>query len=154
RSRGTVPEPAGGVRSPSCVARASPVAETPLVWIVDDDPGVQTALARLLRSTALSVEAFGSGSDLLDRLTQARPRCLILDLALPGPTGLELLRILQAQDEPIPVIFITGAADVASSVEAMKEGAIDFLEKPVGAGALLSAVVRALAQEAEWRQRR
>jgi len=130
------------------------VADTPLVWIVDDDLGVQTALARLLRSTALNVETFGSGADLLDRLTEARPHCLILDLALPGPSGLDLLRILQARGERIPMVFITGEADVASSVEAMKGGAVDFLEKPVDAGELLSAVMRALAREAEWRQRR
>ena len=126
----------------------------PQVWIVDDDPGVRTALARLLRATALSVETFGSGNELLERLSQARPRCLVLDLAMPELTGLDLLHLLHERGEPIPVIFVTAEGDVGSSVEAMKEGAVDFLEKPVDADALLSAVMRALAKEAEWRQRR
>jgi FixJ family two-component response regulator len=124
------------------------------VWIVDDDPGVRTALARLLRTTALSVETFGSGPELLDRLTQMRPRCLVLDVAMPELTGLDLLHLLHERGEPIPVIFVSGEGNVGRSVAAMKEGAVDFLEKPVDADALLAAVMRALAKEAEWRQTR
>ncbi|HVN33154.1 MAG TPA: response regulator [Thermoanaerobaculaceae bacterium] len=128
--------------------------ERPLVWVVDDDASVRTALARLLRTTALAVETFGSGRELLERLAEARPRCLVLDLALPELTGLELFHLLHERGEPIPVVFVSGEGGVGSSVQAMKEGAIDFLEKPVDADALLSAVVRALAREAEWRQTR
>lgn len=126
----------------------------PQVWVVDDDPAVRTALGRLLRTTALGVETFGSGPELLARLAQARPRCLVLDVAMPELTGLDLLHLLHELGEPIPVIFVTGEGDVVSSVEAMKGGAIDFLEKPVDADALLGAVMRGLAQEAEWRRAR
>jgi len=126
----------------------------PEVWVLDDDPGVRSALGRLLRSTALVVHTFASASELLQQLEHQRPRCLILDLALPEVTGLELLHLLQSRGEAIPVVFVSGEGDVGTSVEAMKAGAIDFLEKPVDADALLSAVMRALAQEAEWRQAR
>ncbi len=121
---------------------------------MDDDPAVRAALSRLLRATALDVETFGSGQELLCRLSEIRPRCLVLDLALPEITGLELLRVIHERGEPIPVVFVSGEGNVTSSVEAMKEGAIDFLEKPVDADALLSAVMRGLAQEAEWRHAR
>ncbi|HUM11150.1 MAG TPA: response regulator [Myxococcaceae bacterium] len=128
--------------------------DRPQVWVVDDDPAVRTALSRLLRSTALGVETFGSGQELLGRLGQARPRCLVLDLAMPELTGLDLLHLLHARGEPIPVVFVSGEGSVGSSVEAMKEGAIDFLEKPVDPDTLLAAVMRGLAREAEWRQAR
>ena len=122
---------------------------------MDDDPGVLTAVGRLLRTTALGVETFLSGPELLARLGQARrPRCLVLDVALPELTGLDLLQLLHERGEPIPVIFVSGQGNVGRSVEAMKQGAIDFLEKPVDADALLAAVMRALAKEAEWRQSR
>jgi FixJ family two-component response regulator len=121
------------------------------VWIVDDDPSVRTALARLLRATALEVEAFDSGPAVLERLARERPRCLVLDLSLPELDGLELLQQLHLRGEPVPVVFLTGAGDVASSVKAMKQGAVDFLEKPVDPDALLGAVMQALAREAEWR---
>jgi FixJ family two-component response regulator len=121
---------------------------------VDDDAAVRAALSRLLRATALEVETFASAQALLDRLAGERPRCLVLDLALPEHTGLDLLQLLHRRGEPIPVVFVTGTSDVGSSVEAMKQGAIDFLEKPVDADALLGAVMRALAREAEWRRTR
>ena len=123
----------------------------PPVWVVDDDASVRVALSRLLRSTALDVETFASGRELLDRLAQKRPRCLVLDLALPEVSGLDFLHLLHARGEAIPVVFVTGEGDVTSGVKAMKEGAVDFLEKPVDAGALLAAVIQALAREAEWR---
>ncbi len=121
---------------------------------MDDDAGVRAALARLLRATALEVETFGSGGELLERLPAGSPRCLVLDLALPELSGLDLLHLLHERGEPIPVVFVSGEGDVGSSVEAMKHGAIDFLEKPVDADALLSAVMRGLAQHAEWRESR
>jgi FixJ family two-component response regulator len=135
--------------------RAAERAEAkPRVWIVDDDPAVRTALSRLLRATALEVDSFASAQACLERLPGERPRCLVLDLTLPELTGLDLLQLLRRRGEPIPVVFVTGTADVGSSVEAMKQGAIDFLEKPVDADALLGAVMRALAREAEWRRTR
>jgi len=123
----------------------------PLVWVVDDDPGVRVSLDRLFRATALEVETFASGGEMFDRLARARPRCLVLDLALPGLDGLQILRALREQGEAIPVVFITGEGSIHSSVTAMKAGAIDFLQKPLDADALLRAVLRGLAQEAERR---
>ena len=134
---------------------AAPSGETrPRVWVVDDDPGVRAALSRLLRATALEVETFASGRAFLERLERERPRCLVLDLALPELTGLDLLHLLHVRGEPVPVVFVSGEGDIQTSVEAMKEGAIDFLEKPVDPDALLAAVMRGLAQEAEWRRLR
>ena len=121
---------------------------------MDDDPGVRAALSRLLRATALEVETFPSAGAFLERLERERPRCLVLDLALPELTGLDLLHLLHVRGEPVPVVFVSGEGDVQTSVAAMKEGAIDFLEKPVDADALLAAVMRGLAQEAEWRRLR
>ena len=123
----------------------------PLVWVVDDDPGIRCALNRLFRATALEVETFACGAEMLERLAHAHPRCLVLDLALPGVDGLEIFRALREQGEAIPVVFIAGKANVGSSVTAMKAGAIDFLQKPLDTDALLRAVMRGLAQEAERR---
>lgn len=126
----------------------------PLIWIVDDDSGVLTALSRLLRATAFDVQTFCSGQDCLERLDHDRPRCLVLDLVLPDLSGLDLLHLLQTRGVAVPVVFISGKADVQTSVTAMKDGAIDLLEKPVDSDALLTAVMRGLAQEARWRRAR
>lgn len=123
----------------------------PLVWVVDDDSGVRGALDRLFRATALVVETFASGTEMLERLAHARPRCLVLDLGLPGPDGLEVFRMLRDRGESIPVVFIAGEGDVRSSVAAMKAGAIDFLQKPLDADVLLQAVMCGLARDAELR---
>ena len=131
-----------------------PAEARPRVWVVDDDPAVRAALSRLLHATALEVETFASARACLDRLPRERPRCLVLDLTLPDLSGLDVIDILHRRGEPIPVVFISGKADVGSSVQAMKQGAVDFLEKPVDADALLAAIMRALAREAEWRHTR
>jgi FixJ family two-component response regulator len=121
----------------------------PVVWVVDDDPGIRAALDRLFRATALEVETFASGTEMIAQLARTRPRCVVLDLALPGANGLEIFRVLRERGEAIPVVFITGEGDVESSVEAMKAGAIDFLQKPLDTDALLRAVMCGLAREAE-----
>jgi FixJ family two-component response regulator len=141
---------------------AAPHSETPaaqrepmpLVWVVDDDRAVRTSLDRLLRSMAFRVETFASAREALDTLERGRPRCVVVDLAMPELSGLDFLHILLQRGEPIPVVFVSGEGNVGSSVEAMKDGAIDFLEKPADADALLAAVMRGLAREAEWRQSR
>ncbi len=132
----------------------APAGGRPRIWVVDDDPGVRAALARLLRATALEVETFASAKPVLEGLGRERPQCLVLDLALPDLTGLDVLHLLHSRGEPIPVVFVSGMADVGGSVQAMKQGAIDFLEKPVDPDAFLDAVMRALAREAEWRRTR
>ena len=126
----------------------------PVVWVVDDDRSVVTALARLLRSAALEVRSMHSGRELLDCLRDSVPDCLVMDLFLGDATGLELLPRFREVADHVPVVFLSAGADVWSSVQAMKSGAIDFLEKPVDDGALLDAVIRAVAHGRSWREAR
>jgi FixJ family two-component response regulator len=126
----------------------------PVIWVVDDDASVRNGLARLLRSAALTVETFRTGTEFLARPGPERHGCLLLDLSLPDTTGLELQQLLHGLGQGVPVVFISGEADIASGVRAMREGAVDFLIKPVDSGELLGAVTRALAKDAEQRERR
>jgi FixJ family two-component response regulator len=126
----------------------------PVVWVVDDDCAVSTALARLLRAAALQVVLLRSGRELLEALGRSIPDCLVLDLWLEDATGLELLARFQPHASQVPVVFLSADADVRSSVQAMKAGAIDFLEKPVEEGPLLDAVIRAVARGRAWREAR
>ena len=130
------------------------ILPTPVVWVVDDDRVVCRALYRLLRAAALQVELMRSGRELLDRLAGAIPDCLLLDLWLEDATGLELLPQFQLRAGHVPVVFMSGDADVRASVQAMKSGAVDFLIKPVDEGALLDAVIRAVARGRAWREAR
>jgi FixJ family two-component response regulator len=123
----------------------------PLIHVVDDDDSLRTALLRLLAASGLEARGYASsGEFLLDPLPE-RPGCLLLDLRLPGPSGLELQAALQRRGNPLPIVFLTGYADVGASVQAMKGGAVDFLTKPVERDALLDAVGRALARQAQER---
>jgi FixJ family two-component response regulator len=126
----------------------------PTVYVVDDDPDVLKAIERLLGSAGLTVAAFLSASLFLERFDRTTPGCLVLDLALPGLSGLELQRALEAQGSLLPIVFLTGRGDIAASVQAMKHGAADFLTKPVEDDALLTAVLDALASNRELRRRR
>ena len=126
----------------------------PVVWVVDDDASVGRALARLLSSAALTVETFATGTEFLTRPNPERHGCLLLDLSLPDTTGLELQQLLHGLGEGVPVVFISGEADITSGVRAMREGAVDFLTKPIDSAELLGAVTRALAKDAEQRERR
>jgi FixJ family two-component response regulator len=121
----------------------------PVVWVVDDDHAVGVALSRLLRAAALNVVVMRSARELLEALTHSAPDCLLLDLWLEDATGLDLLHVVR-----VPVVFLSADADVRASVQAMKAGAIDFLEKPVDDGALLDAVIRAVARGRSWREAR
>jgi FixJ family two-component response regulator len=116
-----------------------------LVYVVDDDRRVREALSALLRANGRDVHAFDSGREFLDTLRQNVVSCLILDLRMPGMSGLEVQR-LASRDSQIPVIFITGRGDVPSTVLAMKGGAVDFLTKPLDEDALTRAVDAALAR--------
>ncbi len=119
---------------------------TAIVFVVDDDPSVREALNSLLRSVGHLVEAFACTRDLLEhrhRLAEAAG-CLVLDVRLPGQSGLDLQRELVTAGIPLPIVFITGHGDVAMSVAAMKAGAIEFLTKPFRDQDLLDAVHRAL----------
>jgi FixJ family two-component response regulator len=117
------------------------------VYLVDDDAPILQALARLLRATGFQVLTFDSAHRFLERHDPRVPGCLVLDLAMPGLNGLQLQEKLAAAGEPLPVIFLTGQADVPATVNAMKRGAADFLTKPVDRDALLKAVRSALERD-------
>jgi FixJ family two-component response regulator len=127
-------------------------AET--VFVVDDEPEVRESLARLLRSAGLAVQAFGSAQEFLDGGPPATGGCLVLDVNMPGRNGLELHQELKARGVDLPVIYLTGRANVAIGVRAMKQGARDFLEKPVDANELLGAIADAMQRNREDRGRR
>lgn len=116
-----------------------------LVYVVDDDRRVREALSTLLRANGRDVQVFGSGGEFLDTRRGNVVACLILDMSMPGMNGLEVQKLVSV-DSRIPVIFITGRADVPSAVLAMKGGAIDFLTKPVDEDALMRTVEAALAR--------
>ena len=115
-----------------------------VVYVVDDDPSVRRALSRLIRSVGLPVETFPSAKAFLDRPISDQPACLVLDVRLPGPSGLDLQSALREARRPLPIVFITGHASVSTSVRAMKGGAVDFLQKPFNDQDLLDSVQRAI----------
>jgi FixJ family two-component response regulator len=114
--------------------------EQPLVFVVDDDPSVREALAGLLRSVGLEVRSFGSTQEFLQSKRSDAPGCLVLDVRLPGRSGLDFQRELAESGIHLPIVFITGHGDIPMSVRAMKAGAIEFLTKPFHDQELLDAV--------------
>jgi FixJ family two-component response regulator len=120
---------------------------------VDDDAAVLRALARLLESVGLSVTTYASAQEFLDELDPNAPGCLVLDVRMPGLSGLDLQDLLNAKAVRIPIIFISAHGDVPVSVRAMKGGAVDFFQKPIHHQTFLDAVNRALVQDFETRQR-
>ena len=123
----------------------------PLIHIVDDDDSLRSALQRLLAAAGYRVKAYASaGEFLLDPPADA-PGCLLLDLRMPGPSGLDLQEALARHGIRLPVIFLSGHGDLATGVRAMKAGAVDFLSKPVEREPLLAAVARALEVDAAQR---
>ena len=126
----------------------------PIVFVVDDDPSMREALADLIASVGLSVEAFKSAPEFLERRRPDAPACLVLDVRLPGLSGLDLQRELLRTEAPIPIIFITGHGDIPMSVRAMKEGAVEFLPKPFRDQDLLDAIRHAIEIDRVARQER
>jgi FixJ family two-component response regulator len=120
----------------------------PLVHVVDDDESLRTALLRLLGAAGFEARGYASTGDFLLNRGPDRHGCILLDMRMPGPSGLELHAALEQQGIALPVVFLTGHADVTSSVRAMKAGAVDFLAKPVERDTLLDAIRRALAKDA------
>ncbi len=119
-----------------------------LVHLVDDDESLRTALTRLLRAAGYEVRTYASTADFLLARQGVLRGCLILDVRMPGgPSGLELQKALTRQGETVPVIFLTGHGDIPMCVQAIKDGAFDFLTKPVGREILLTAVRDAFARE-------
>jgi len=128
-------------------------SDNPIVFVVDDDYRVREALSSLIESAGMRATAYGSAAEFLEAEKPDAPACLVLDLQLPGSSGLELQRELADGAGP-PIIFITGHGDIASSVRAMKAGAIEFLPKPFGDQELLAAIDAALALDRKGRRER
>jgi FixJ family two-component response regulator len=119
----------------------------PIVFVVDDDPSVRTAVKRLLASVGLPCETFQNAAEFLTRCERGVSGCLILDVRMPGASGLDLQRALNQAGTDLPVIFVTAHADVPLTVRAMKAGAVEVLTKPFDDQALLDAVYQALEKE-------
>lgn len=124
------------------------------IHIVDDDPSFRTAVIRLLRAANYEVRGYASAGEFLSASADAAPGCVLLDLKMPGASGLDLQQSIANLAEPWPIIFLSGNGDIPASVRAMKAGAVDFLTKPVQREELLQAVERALERSASERQAR
>src|SRR5262249_30950063 len=128
------------------------MTETPVIRVVDDDQGFRSAIGRLLRTAGYEVREYASAGALLLADEEQTPGCVLLDMKMPGPSGLDLQEALAKRDRKLPIIFLTAYADVRNSVRAMKAGAMDFLAKPVKRDALLATVRAALARDEERRE--
>jgi FixJ family two-component response regulator len=126
------------------------MSDEPTVIVVDDDPGVREALGGLFRSVGLQVKVLASVPEFLREGRPEVPTCLVLDVRLPGRSGLDFQRELAASDIQVPIIFITGYGDIPMSVQAMKGGAIEFLTKPFRDQDLLDAIQQGLARDRAW----
>ena len=116
----------------------------PMVFIVDDDPSIRRSLERLVRAGGYRVQTFVSARQFLERAGTEKPDCLVVDVRMPGQSGLDLQKVLGAAGHDIPFIFITGHADGAMVEQALRAGAVDLLAKPFDGEVLLAAVRRAL----------
>jgi FixJ family two-component response regulator len=123
----------------------------PIVFVIDDDPSLRKALASLFRSVGLQVEVFGSTPEFLQSKFADVPSCLVLDIRLPGPSGLDFQAELAKANIHIPIIFITGHGDIPMTVRAMKAGAVDFLSKPFRDQDMLDAVATAIERDRKRR---
>jgi FixJ family two-component response regulator len=119
-------------------------AGDPVVFVVDDDTSIREALVDLITSVGLSVQAFKCAREFLNHRKPDAPACLVLDVRLPGPSGLDLQRELLNSEAPIPIIFVTGHGDIPMSVRAIKDGAVEFLPKPFRDQDLLDAIQHGL----------
>ena len=120
---------------------------TPIVHVVDDDASVRKALSRLLSVAGFEVRAYSSAGEFALAAREKTRGCVLLDVQMPGPSGLELQEVLARESDPLPVIFLTGHGDIPKSVKAMKAGAVDFLTKPIDSQLLLAAIRTALARD-------
>ena len=124
----------------------------PVIAIVDDDPSVREGLDSLIRSAGWRAEGFGSAQEFLERRGSDTPSCLVLDLQLPGLSGLDLQKRMAEAELEIPIVFLTGHGDIPASVRAMKAGAIEFLTKPVEEEDLLRAIREAIERDLRLRR--
>jgi two-component system response regulator FixJ len=130
------------------------MTQVPLVYLVDDDPAIRDSLGLLLRSVGLKSEVYPSALAFLEAYDPDRHACLVADIRMPGLSGLELQQRLNERQAEIPIIFITGHGDVPMAVNAMKSGAMDFIQKPFRDQDLLDRINKALEQDLELRRRR
>lgn len=130
------------------------MSDEPVVHLVDDDPAVRRALGRLLAAAGHRCETHDSAEAFLARKPEDAPGCALIDLQLPGASGLDLQARLAELDATLPLIFLTGRGDISTSVRAMKGGAVDFLTKPAEAAALLAAIAAALERGRALREAR
>ncbi|MBU0639726.1 MAG: response regulator transcription factor [Planctomycetes bacterium] len=130
------------------------MAPEPTVFVVDDDPGMRGSLRWLIESVGLRVKVFESAREFLAAYDPERPGCVVLDVRMPGMSGLELHEELSSMHGAVPAIIITGHGDVPMAVRAMKAGAVDFLEKPFGDQVLLDCIRKAIRQDATSRRER
>ena len=127
-------------------------AEVPIVYVIDDDVSMRRGLSNLFESVGLRIEAFGSASELLQRKLPDVPSCLVLDIRLPGMSGLDFQDLLEKAAIHIPIVFMTGHGDIPMSVKAMKAGAADFLTKPFRQQEMLDAVTAAIERDRKRRK--
>jgi len=125
---------------------------TPVVHVVDDDPGFRDSLRSLLESDGLTVETYADAGEFLGRYLPERPGCLLLDVRMPGMSGLQLQEELQKRRIQVPLVFITAHGDVAMAVAAVRRGALDFIEKPFDVEALIGLIRDALEKDKETRK--
>jgi FixJ family two-component response regulator len=127
------------------------IRPSPQVLVVDDDPSVRKSFARLLGSAGYEVETFASAREFLERPPAAGPCCVVLDVRMPGMTGIDLQAALAASGRRVSIVFVSGHVDVPASVKAMKDGAVDVLTKPVDEKDLLEAIQRAVDRDDQAR---
>lgn len=125
-----------------------------VVFVIDDDPSMRTAIKELIEAVGLSCQTFGSGQEFLAAKLPDVPSCLVLDVRLPGLSGLNLQRELAERGTAIPIVFITGHGDIPMSVQAMKAGAVEFLTKPFRDQDLLDAIEQATERDRSARRQR
>lgn len=119
----------------------------PIVYVVDDDKAVRKAISLLVKSTGRQVEAYGSAEEFLDNYDSSRSGCLVLDVRMPGISGLSLQEILAEKKVSLPVIIVTGHGDIKMAVKATKTGAVDFLQKPFRDHELINSIDKAISQD-------
>ena len=128
-----------------------PAQERPIVYVIDDDPSIRNAIEDLLQSVGLDARVFPSAQEVLRAPKADSPACLVLDVRLPGQSGLDFQRQLAGTPRELPIVFITGHGDVPMSVRAMKSGAVEFLMKPFRDQELIDAIQSAIAADRERR---
>lgn len=126
----------------------------PTVFVVDDDTSFRNAVERLLRAGGYAVRSFPSATEFLESSRPDAPGCVLLDLHMPGPNGLDLQHAITRSENPLPIIFLSGKGDIPATVEAMRGGADDFLTKPAKKDILFPTIERALARDVQVREER